>query len=564
MKWTLALAALLILGRHEASAQRAETPADATVFIRLVGSVHAEFEELGAPRQAVDIDRVEIGTGSGFVISPHGYVLTNEHVISNTEINVNDTLRKARVNLKVAKIEVCFPASTSSARGGGAPRCFDASVHSADATLDLAVLFISASDLPYVGLGDSDVIRSGQGVRALGYPFGRAIEVGRVSAPDLVPEISTSQGSISALRADDAGVRTALQINGIVNPGNSGGPVVDERGYAVGVVRARVKGDAGIAFAIPINQAKDFLESRGLDSLMPARRLRAGPLQLLEKKGFALRLPEGVEGVTDGSPFRSRVESVPGLPDVALRIDRVVSPWTTAQLERTLLQTGSFERVSFAEHQSQNVSRATGARLLAGRATGTDPDNDSETAMQYGILDLGDEKLIARYVGSAELFAYNESVLRDSILSLDGQRLMSGDPLDVASIEWNAGGLPFSAGWILEPGMAWRCAGLRPPNGGAAAYPIGDVTLAVRRATWDNETVSTQQAAASCSSGRGSSGDSSYALRVDWLGVSYAIEGAFVRIRSQLVQLEVISPAGKAPLARALLAASIKKATVVK
>src|SRR5262245_53562769 len=306
MKWTLALVAILMFGSRDASAARAESPADATVFVRLVGSVHAEFEEVGTGRQSVDLERVEIGTGSGFVISPHGYVLTNEHVISNTEITVNEALRKARITLKVAKIEVCFPESTSSARGE--PRCLDASVHSADANLDLAVLFISASDLPYVALGDSDAIRNGQGVSALGYPFGRALEVGRVSAPDLVPEISTSKGSISALRADDAGVRSVLQINGIVNPGNSGGPVVDERGFAVGVVRARVKGDAGIAFAIPINQAKEFLDSRGLDSLMPVRRLRLGAMQSFERKGMALRLPEGMNAA---SPFRSRLESVP-------------------------------------------------------------------------------------------------------------------------------------------------------------------------------------------------------------------------------------------------------------
>ena len=550
MKWTLVVPALLILCAHNAWAQRAESPSDATVFIRLGGSVHAEFEEIGSGRQSVDLERIEIGTGSGFVISPHGYVLTNEHVISNSEITVNDGLRKARITLKVAKIEVCFSDSTSPARGGG-PRCLNASVHSADPVIDLAVLFISASDLPYVALGDSDTLRNGQGVNALGYPFGRALEVGRVSAPDLVPEISTSQGSISALRADDTGVRSALQINGTVNPGNSGGPVVDERGYAVGVVRARVKGDAGIAFAIPINQAKDFLESRGLDSLMPSRRLRLGPLQLLEKKGLALRLPEGVEGVTDASPFRSRVESVPGLPDVALRIDRVVSPWTTAQLERTLLQTESFERLSFAEHQSQNASRATGSRLLAGRATGTDPGNNSETAMQYGILDLGEEKLIARYVGSAELFAYNESVLRGSILSLDGQRLMSGELTSAANIEW-LGTLP--AGWIGEPGTPLACAVLPPARLALAAYPARDITLALRRATWDSEAVSTQQAAASCSSRRGSYGESSYALRTDWLGVSYAIEGVFVRAGSRLIQLEVISPERKASLARALLA----------
>jgi S1-C subfamily serine protease len=555
MKWTLPVAALLILGVHDARAQRAGSPADATVFIRLVGSVRAEFEEIGVPRQSVDIDRVEIGTGSGFVISPHGYVLTNEHVINNTEINVSDALRKARITLKVAKIEVCFSESASSARGGG-PRCFDASVHSADANLDLAVLFISASDLPYVAFGDSDVLRSAQGVSALGYPFGRALEVGRVSAPDLVPEISTSQGSISALRADDAGVRSVLQINGIVNPGNSGGPVVDERGYAVGVVRARVKGDAGIAFAIPINQAKDFLESRGLDSLMPVRRLRLGAAESFERKGMALRLPEGINAA---SPFRSRLESVPESTDVALRIDRSVTPWTTTQLERTLLQTESFERLSIEQHQSQNATQPGGARLLIGRATGMAPDGGPEIAMQYGILDLGNEKLIARYVGSPEQVAYNESVLRGSLLSLEGQRLMSGETVNPASVEWAAGGLPLPVGWIIEPGLPSPCASLTPPESGAAAYPAGDVTLAVRRATWNSQAVSTQQAAASCSSRRGSNGDSSYSRRADWLGVSYALEGVFVREGSRLVQLEVISPEAKAPLARALLAASIKK-----
>lgn len=556
MKWTLPAAALLVLGVHDARAERAQTPSDATVFIRLVGSVHAEIEEAGSGKQTVDLERIEIGTGSGFVISPHGYVLTNEHVISNSELTAEDGPRKARISLKVARIAVCFPEGTSSA-GGGAPRCFDASVHSVDAALDLAVLFITASDLPYVALGDSDVVRNGQGVTALGYPFGRALEVGRkISAPDLVPEVSTSKGTISALRADDSGERRALQINSVVNPGNSGGPVVDEHGYAVGVIRARVKGDAGIGFAIPINQAKDFLESHGLDQLMPTRRVRLGALQVLERKGIALRLPEGVDGITDTSPLRSHLESAPGTTDVALRIDRAVSPWTVAQLERTLLQTEAFERISIAEHQSQNASRPGGTGLLVGRASGMDSGSGSEIVMSYGILDLGDEKLIARYVGSAEFAAYNESVLVGSLRSLEGQRLMSDGLTAASSVEWT-GTLP--QGWVVEPGLPSPCAGLQQPPGGAAAYPAGDLTLALRRATWDSAAVSTQQAASSCSSRRGSNGDSSYVRRADWLGVSYAIEGVFVRVGSRLMQLEVISPERKAPLARALLADWIKR-----
>src|SRR5262245_24781216 len=137
MRWLRACAfvAVLALTEGRVLGQRAETPADATVFIRLAGSVHAELEEPGAAKQVVDLDRIEIGTGSGFVISPHGYVLTNEHVISNSELEMTNGPRKARITLKVASIEVCFPAGTAAARGEPS-RCFNASVHSSDAALD--------------------------------------------------------------------------------------------------------------------------------------------------------------------------------------------------------------------------------------------------------------------------------------------------------------------------------------------------------------------------------------------------------------------------------------------
>jgi hypothetical protein len=289
---------------------------------------------------------------------------------------------------------------------------------------------------------------------------------------------------------------------------------------------------------------------------MPVRRLRLGAAESFERKGMTLRLPVGMNA---GSPIRSRLESLPESTDLALRIDRSVTPWTTTQLERTLLQTESFERFTIEGHQSQSVSQTGSARLLIGRATGMGPDSGPEIAMQYGILDLGEEKLIARYVGSPEHIAYNESVLRSSLLSLEGQRLMSGDAMNPASVEWDADGLPLPVGWIVEPGLPSPCASLPPPESGAAAYPVRDVTLAFRRANRNTEAVTTQQAAASCSSRRGSQGESSYVQRVEWLGVSYVIEGVFVRFRSRLVQLEVIAPEGKAPLARALLAASINR-----
>jgi S1-C subfamily serine protease len=562
MKRMLTLAACLVISQATAGAERAADPADATVFIRLVGSVRVEIDdEAGFGRQTADLDRIEIGTGSGFVISPHGYVLTNEHVISNSEFIIEDGVRKGKVTLRVARIDVCFPATASSDRGE-LSRCFEASVHSSDAALDLAVLYIAASDLPYVALGDSDVVRNRQTVEALGYPFGRKLDVGRVSAPDLVPEISVSPSTVSAVRAGDAGERRVLQINGTVNPGNSGGPLVDQDGYAVGVIRARVTGNAGIAFAIPINLAKDFLESRGLDGLMPSRRFRLGALQAFDGKGISLRLPDGVG---DTSPFRSRVESDPGLAGIALRIDRAFTPWTAKRLEGSLLGPDAFERLAMEPTGSQPVTRAGSAPLLLGRANGTSAGRD--VRMQYGIMELGTEKLVARYVGSAEQLAYNESVFRDSLLSLDGQRLIVGSLPSVERLEWaplsaaaEMLNLPLPVGWVIEPGAPSQCAGLSQATVLATAYPERDVTVALRAAVWDSTSVTPEDAASACSSRRGSSGAASYALGAEWLGVSYSMDGAFIRRGTrQIVQLEVIAPTEKAAFARAVLADWLKR-----
>ena len=170
-------AVALVLVASPAGAQRAKSPADATVFIRLVGSVHADIEEAGLKR-TVDLDHVEIGTGSGFVISPYGYVLTNDHVVNNSEqFLVTKGMQQAKITLTVSRIDVCFRPEAVAARGLSSP-CSAASVTASDPTLDLAILFVGGSNLPYIALGDSDAVMAGLPVDALGYPFGRDVEVG--------------------------------------------------------------------------------------------------------------------------------------------------------------------------------------------------------------------------------------------------------------------------------------------------------------------------------------------------------------------------------------------------
>ena len=529
----LVFVVLALLVQPGLAAERAASPADATVLVRLVGSVHADVTEPGQKR-TLDLDRVEIGTGSGFVISPDGHVLTNDHVVTNSEITMDDGLRRVVISLKVSKIEVCVPPDSAAARNGG-PACVEASIAATNPDLDLAVLFVTGMNQPYLAFGDSDVLTPGQPVQALGFPFGRTLNIGRDSLSSVVPEITTTSGTVSALRANDSGARRFIQVDGNVNPGNSGGPLVNKDGFAVGVIQSRLKDAASIAFAIPINQVKDFLESRGLDQLMPTHRLRLGGVQRSDEKAMAMRLPEGL---ADVSPRRLRFETERGAAEIALRIDRVLSPWTLDRLEQELLQGRAFERLSVAGNESR-VTR---------------------------ILDLGREKLVARFIGSREQVAFNEGVLRESLASLEAEPLIR-EPDPLARLEWTstpAGDtqrpLPVPVGWLVESGSPTACAGLSMPEAAGSAVSVGDFTIALRVAIWPGAIVPDEVSAA-CSPARGSLGTASYLSRSERLGIAYSAEGVFLRSGQRVMQLEVVASAQQSAYARALLALWVKKAT---
>jgi hypothetical protein len=517
----LALTMALALVPCAAAAQRAKSPADATVFIRLIGSIHAELDEAGIKR-TVDEERVEIGTGSGFVISPFGYVLTNAHVVEDGEpLRVTKGLQRAT---------------------------------------------ITTANLPYLALGESDVAGAGLPVDALGYPFGREVEIGRITtASDVVPDVSTTPGAISALRADDAGDRRYLQVTNSLNPGNSGGPLVTRDGFVVGVIQSKLRKGTEIGFAIPVNEVKDLLDSHGLDHVMPTRRLRLGVFQTIDPKGVALRLPEGF---ADRSPFMSHVETEAAAGEVAFRLDRVLSPWASRRVEETLVSTQTFEPNAMTPRPRRDAAKPSVPDLLLGGAAGTGGDGTGEIRMDYAVMDLGPEKLVARYVGPAEVMAFNESVLRESLLSLQGQRFAAADLPPPEKLAWSTvadgsgrGVLPLPAGWVLEPGRPAPCRGMAAPSMVATAFPARDVSVVMRAAVWPAGVVP-DEAAQACSSRRGSLGTSSYASTTSWLGVSYAIDGAFTRTASsQVVQLEILATQPRAAFARDLLAIWLKKMT---
>ena len=160
------------------------------------------------------------GSGTGFLIAPDGYALTNSHVIDGSQRVTATTSDGDRI---------------------------DATVVGDDPTTDLALVRLAARDLPFAGLGDSEAIRVGQLVIAMGNPLGfqSTVSTGVVSAVGRA--MRGRQGRL---------IESVVQHTAPLNPGNSGGPLVDSRGRVVGVNTAIVMMAQGLGFAIPANTAK--------------------------------------------------------------------------------------------------------------------------------------------------------------------------------------------------------------------------------------------------------------------------------------------------------------------
>ena len=552
---TAGLSVLLLALTRTAAAGVAAAPEEATVFIRVIGEVREEYDQ--GWKQSRERSNVEIGTGSGFLISAFGHLLTNQHVVSGSELTLNRRGTPVRVKLEVRRIEVVLPTDG---------RRFEAAVDAADADLDLAVLSVTGAGLPFIPLGDSDALEPGQPVRVLGFPFGGAVEVGRAGMQDAPAQASVSRGVVAALRASDEGEPRYIQTDASVSPGSSGGPMLDEEGYVVGVIRMRLGRGPGVGFAIPINRAKDFLEVSGLERVFPAHRRQLGPLSSPEGKGVRLRLPDGLE---DTAPSRLRLYAADPSGDVALHVDRLATARNLSDLEALLLSGQGSDGFVASGGPRGLTARIGGWPARVGVAAGIPSagPRGAELLMEYALIDLGKEKVLARWVGPAWQVAFNRSILRGSLASLEVDPLLTAEltaaaptALEPASLpNPGAPALPFPPSWVREPTAPHACPRLPPPDSVLSASPAGDFTVSLRAAWWRAPGFTPEGASAACAGPTGSLGAGSYSLRREQWGTVQTLRGAFRRRGDGVVQIELAAPPPKAPfldeLFRAWLAA---------
>ena len=189
--------------------------------------------QLQVPVQTPDgTSEQEVGAGSGFLISSDGMIVTNKHVVADTDATYAVYLSNGKK--------------------------YDAKVLARDSILDVAIVKIDATGLPYLQLGNSSSLKLGQSVIAIGNALGQfqnTVSVGVVSG--LSRSITAGDDGDSSTESLDH----VIQTDAAINPGNSGGPLLDLSGRVVGIDSAIVEGSENIGFALPVDDIKSIISS---------------------------------------------------------------------------------------------------------------------------------------------------------------------------------------------------------------------------------------------------------------------------------------------------------------
>jgi Do/DeqQ family serine protease len=240
----------------------------------------------GDPGPGQRQQQAQVGLGSGVIVSPEGYLLTNNHVIDGAD-----------------DIEVLLTDG----------RQAQAKVVGADPETDVAVLKITLDKLPVITFGNADSLQVGDVVLAIGNPFG----VGQ----------TVTSGIVSALGRNQLGINTFenfIQTDAAINPGNSGGALVDASGNLLGIntaIYSRTGGSLGIGFAIPVSTAKQVMEGLIKDGQVTRGWIGVEPRDLTPEIAETFNLPI-TQGVLITGVLQSGPASASGLRpgDVVVKV----------------------------------------------------------------------------------------------------------------------------------------------------------------------------------------------------------------------------------------------------
>ncbi|MFH5831508.1 Do family serine endopeptidase [Halalkalibaculum sp. DA3122] len=265
---------------NDAIVNIAEKTKPAVVTIFTTQTVEAPqnplFRFFGDPRGGGSQEREVSGLGSGVVVSEDGYILTNNHVVEGAE------------DIRVGTLD---------------GHELEAEIVGTDPMTDIAVLKINAENLPEIEFGNSDNLRVGEFVMAIGSPFGDNL------AHSVSFGIVSGKGRTIGLAQRTGGYENFIQTDAAINPGNSGGALINLDGQLVGVntaIASRSGGNQGVGFAIPANLAQNIM-----DQLIETGEVQRGYLGITGDgvdrtmaRALGLEKPQGVivGGVVDGGP----------------------------------------------------------------------------------------------------------------------------------------------------------------------------------------------------------------------------------------------------------------------
>lgn len=172
----------------------------------------------------------QLGLGTGIIVSENGYIVTNEHVSG-------------------AKYNTCYVTLENG-------KTYNATVLWSDSNLDLSIIKINMKSLSYATLGDSNNIKVGQSVYAIGNPIGfqfqRTVTSGIISAKDRTIKFEEN--------GEEIYMSDLIQTDAVINPGNSGGPLINTLGQVIGINTVKINSADGIGFAVPINIIKPIID----------------------------------------------------------------------------------------------------------------------------------------------------------------------------------------------------------------------------------------------------------------------------------------------------------------